>query len=168
MSQPLIGGMFEKGLRARQLTSINMGETKFVQFGPGEASCVGTEGLAGCTAVMIVSPHAVIMSHIPPSSNADLDMDIIEGLYRQHWQWFPHPSSTVVGASYNQRVLLIGPKADIITARFRQIGIQPRIHPYNPDPESAEFAGRGTVLVDGRGTTINVYIEDTLAECIAR
>ena len=159
--------MFRKALDDYQLTSIDMGETRFVLFGPGTASCVGTQGLAGCTAVMIVSSYAVIISHIPPTSNAGNDMNRIEGLYRHHQQWFPRASSDIVGAA-DGSVLLIGPKANIIMSRLSQMGIQPRIHLYDPRPSSQEFAGRGTVLVDSRGSAINIYIEDRLVDRIVK
>ncbi|KAI9845528.1 MAG: hypothetical protein M1837_004867 [Sclerophora amabilis] len=167
MSQPLIGGILQQARNARQLTSIDMGETRFIPFGPKQSSCVGTEGLAGCTVAMIVSSHAVIMSHILPTSDANLVMDTIEGLYDHNRQWFRSPSSTIVGAGYNM-VLLIGPMAAIIEARFQRLTIPPRVHVYDPNPLSSEFAGRGTIVVDSRGQTINVYIEDTLVECIER
>ncbi|KAI9809654.1 MAG: hypothetical protein M1825_000086 [Sarcosagium campestre] len=167
MSSGLISGIFHQALNARQLTSIDMGETKFVRFGPDQSKCVGTQGLAGCTVALIVSPYAVIMSHIPPTLNVNDFMSKIEGFYSHHRETFPSVSGTMVGAGYN-RVLLVGHHAAVIEARFQRLGITPFVRTYNPNPLSAEFAGRGTVVVDSRGQTINVYVEDTLVECLRK
>ncbi|KAI9809702.1 MAG: hypothetical protein M1825_000134 [Sarcosagium campestre] len=158
------GGLFKQLLEDGQLIRIGMGESRCISFGAGIPGCVGTQGLAASTVVIIVSHHAVIFAHMTPTCDLHRYMDTIERAYRQFPTYFAAAFSVVVDAGYSHgyNTLLIEPTADIIEARLKIMGLRPGRREYNAESTSSALDRGGTVVVDGRGSTVEVYIEDVL------
>ncbi|KAI9823639.1 MAG: hypothetical protein M1832_002420 [Thelocarpon impressellum] len=161
-----------------------MGQTRFIPFRSHEERAVGTQGLAGCTAVMVVSPYGAIVSHVPPTSLPHVAADAIRTCYLENQQrgYFPAASATIFGARFSDQeegeppvltvpptVLIVGQQASQMADELAHLGIPVRQYSYDPFQELDEYPGRGTVLVDSWGeSTIDVYVDDELVDQIPK
>ncbi len=66
MSNPGSTGLFARAQREKRLCAVAMNDVQFLAFHQSTISAIGTEGLSGCSVVMVTSQHGAILAHIPP------------------------------------------------------------------------------------------------------
>ncbi|KAL9131343.1 MAG: hypothetical protein Q9217_000722 [Psora testacea] len=160
-----------------QLQLVQMNQAKYLRFEPKAKTCLGTENLNACTAVVIVSRYAAILGHFSPRpSAADANtatgdahiktkMDELHTLLAQHLgnsAQKPSSISIVVYAVYMGTTALQNQK-ELIEAQLK-VWKMPFISiPYQV-LENRERRGpaKGTVLIDPRDGATGVYVEDKL------
>lgn len=85
--------MFNSSYASGDLRLVDMNEVRFLPFDRSRRRerCIGTANLNSCTGVVIVCPAGVIMGHIAPYSDRELEnpmhhvhqmMDMMENYYR--------------------------------------------------------------------------------------
>ncbi len=166
-------GLLSRALAAGVASEVQMDEVKFIPFKQTAVSCAGTANLGGCSVVMIVSPLAAIVAHIPPHPNTDWNnpaaadnhirqkMEEVSALYRNFEKYFPADRTTwVVSAMLEGDVVLPGQR-DIMEQTLRRLSLSPTRLVYAAlRSQDARFPGQGTVFIDGRGNIPLVYVED--------
>ncbi|KAF1948316.1 hypothetical protein CC80DRAFT_317666 [Byssothecium circinans] len=114
-SQP---SRFRQAVEGVLATAVPMNGLNCVVF--SQTPCIGTDGLGSCSVVLIVSPFAAILAHIPPRpDDADANdpeagdkyvrsfMERVTTYYRQCQAHFPaNSSSWVVCAVFGGAVAL--------------------------------------------------------------
>ena len=157
----------------RHATLVPMGGIMFVSFQNTRA--IATEHLGSCSVVVIASPHAAILAHIPPlpgqattdpyagDRQAQSFMNQVAILYQQNSAFFPSAQGVVVCAVYNGSVALPSQR-DIMSSSLQRMGITTIVRTYTV-PAYGNFAGRGTVIAFGPSSTNPqplIYVEDRL------
>lgn len=157
----------------RQATVVPMEGIMFVSF--QNTSAIATEHLGSCSVVVIASPFAAILAHIPPLPNrattdpnagdkqAQTYMNQVAHLYQQNISFFPSAQGVVVCAVYNGSVALPSQR-DIMSSSLQRMGIRTTIRTYKV-PTYENFAGRGTVIAIGPSPANPhplIYVEDRL------
>jgi len=66
MSNPGSTGLFAQAKRENRLCAVAMNNVQFLAFHQSTTSAIGTEGLQGCSVVMVTSQHGAILAHIAP------------------------------------------------------------------------------------------------------
>src|SRR5689334_18356023 len=86
---------FQAAINASQTYEVEMNQVQLLIFNLRPLQAIGTRNLNGCTAVVIISPFAAILSHIPPQpyltehpgvgmQNVRARMEEVLSLYRQN------------------------------------------------------------------------------------
>ncbi|KAF2131726.1 hypothetical protein P153DRAFT_201887 [Dothidotthia symphoricarpi CBS 119687] len=167
-----MSGMLAHAINTTATTLVRINEVKITQFGT-EARILGVNGLSACSVVAIVSPYAAIVAHIGPNilgSNdprsfiqlAEHKMREAKQLYRDNNHLFPSSSTYIVCAMLNGVVLTAPEHIRIMHSSIKQLNLSSAQVYYEQPSEDAVNRGTssGTVMVDGRGTTPKVYVED--------
>ncbi|KAM5350648.1 hypothetical protein ACJ41O_007153 [Fusarium nematophilum] len=169
---------------ARVLLQVPMGEVGINFFYPvqGERAypAIGTEGLGGCTAAVIMSHGAAILAHIPPlpyggatsqqgEDNVREMMREVREKYYRHIEHFQDPSSHTVCAIFRGAYGLPDHRR-IITEKFQQMGFQNTGDHTYVVPGEQGSRGQGTVVVyrDHRAQTTTLYVEDVETDKVVR
>jgi hypothetical protein len=155
-----------------------MGESRTEFFIPkGQTRFIYTEGLNGCSAVVIVSTFACIMAHIPPlpefthdpnigDENVRLMMDDISLAFQANRPSFPASHSWVVIATWRGQVALSDQAAILEDTIDQRLGI-PRttVSYYVLDPEEPRHELKGTLIVAAMPQKMpRVWIEGQLQD----
>jgi hypothetical protein len=162
-----------------EATRTSMNGLESVVF--SDTPCLGTDGLGGCSVVLIVSPFAAMLGHVSPRP-LDSDPDDtkigdqhvrtfarrVTNRYQQFPELFPPDSSCWVICAESEDLVALPNQQKILERELRVFGLavdtsQTYHVPYTPD-----YADRGSVFVDGRGDTIRVYVESKLVQSITR
>ncbi|KAL9103919.1 MAG: hypothetical protein Q9163_001067 [Psora crenata] len=155
-----------------ELQVVKMDEVGYPRFRPGK-SCLGTEDLNSCTAVIVVSKAAAILAHIPPrppspssdratgDDHAKTKMNELSVLLRQHLSDFKEgPGGVIVYAVYEGEVALKDQKT-IIEAQFAAWKLPSKTATYQVlGRKENRTVGKGTVLIDARKGLPIVWVED--------
>ncbi|KAF2254232.1 hypothetical protein BU26DRAFT_380474, partial [Trematosphaeria pertusa] len=133
---------------------------------------IGTDKLGSCSVILILSPLGAILGHVSPLPDGNTSdrnagdehvrsfVGRITGYYRQCQDLFPaNPGSWVVCAVYQGHVALPDQQR-IMEMKLREVGLTPDTSRTYVVPFSDSHPDRGSVFVDGRGDTIQVYVED--------
>lgn len=170
---------FRQALYDRVAIEVPMNGFRGVIF--SETSCIGTDSLGGCAVVLILSRTAALMGHIPPHPDAnnrdDLHaadenvrqfMDNFTKYYRQNLTFFrPDPNAWVICALIGGNVALPG-QQEIMKNKLLEVQLIPRMdQAYNVETRRAH-RDSGSVFVDSRGATIDVFVEGTLVHRLSR
>ncbi|KAF1352623.1 hypothetical protein EJ07DRAFT_159076 [Lizonia empirigonia] len=171
-------------IESRLRTAITRQEAKGIRmndfgiaFFSQTLSSIGTDGLGSCSVVLIVSQHAALLGHVSPlPDNANLNdplagdnhvrsfMDRLTQYYLQHQQYFPQsPHSWVVCAVYRNSVALPDQRT-IMETKLRNVGLNVDISKTYDVPTLTDHLDRGSVFVDARGSTVQVYVEGTVVQ----
>lgn len=98
----------------RQIVEVPTGGVQAVSFHQIEA--IGTEGLGGCSIVIIASKHAAILAHIPPLPTLQPSPDPlghetvrsmmgrVSALYNQYQLYFQPAETIIVCAWFGGRI----------------------------------------------------------------
>ena len=176
LREPVMEGSLLVAARKKgRIQEVAMNEVRLLLFQSTGKCCIGTSGLNGCTAVIIVSPSAAILAHIPPRPNMDMTndeagnqnvqarMSEVATLFHQYKSYFPPTKTTwVVSALYEGKIALPEQKA-IIEKSLRQMGTRfANVTYVVSKPGQPRRPAHGTVFVEFRGGTPLVYVEDRL------
>lgn len=144
---------------------VSMNTVRFMEFDTLK-KCLVTECLNGSSAIVIVSQRAAILAHIAPSmtgSDGDQNMRAkmrqVTALFTAYQHLFPQSSVWVVYAVMNNRVALEDQKDIIDDTLRRQPGLNTKQIPYEMVLGSYRTPGHGTVVIDARNGTPEVYID---------
>jgi hypothetical protein len=170
---------FRAALRNGESKRTAMNGLESVEF--SNTPCIGTDGLGGCSVVVIVSPFAAMLGHVSPrpiDSDPD-DTDVgdkhvrtfvrrVTNRYQQFQELFPANSSCWVICAEAEGAVALPIQQKIIDRELRVLGLtvdtsQTYHVPYTPD-----YLDRGSIFVDGTGHTIRVYVENRLVQSIPR
>lgn len=166
----------EESRRRGDLQVVGMDQVGFLRFKTNGKYCLGTANLNSCTAVTIVSRNAAVLAHIAPrpsSENKDeatgdnyvkAKMKEVTSLLEKHQSDFNNqaPGGVVVYAVYNGKVALED-QIKIIGAHLKALKLPVKTVPYKVlEAGDSRSPGKGTVLVDARGKTPAVWVEDNL------
>ncbi|RYN85193.1 hypothetical protein AA0119_g13315 [Alternaria tenuissima] len=146
-----------------------------------QTSSIGTDGLGSCSVVLIVSPYAAILGHVAPQpDNADGNdpyagdnhvrhfMDRLTKYYVQCQNFFPNsPYSWVVCAVFGNSVALPD-QQNIMETTLRAVNLNVDTSKTYPVPTLRDHPDRGSVFVDARGSTIQVYVEGSVVKEIPK
>lgn len=182
MSNPESTGLFDRAQRERRLCAVAMDDVQFLAFHQSTISAIGTEGLSGCSVVMITSQFGSILAHVPPrpsmanpqdlhagDRNVRALMNRVANLYAQHRNNFAEADTFVVCALYAGNVALPDQKR-IIEGNIAQMGLLSSGHFYDVPPDRSN-PGQGTALIDSKdrvGRKPAVYLEDKLVSGAAQ
>lgn len=168
---------FRQAVEGGQATAVPMNGLNCVVF--SQTPCIGTDGLGSCSVVLIVSPFAAILAHIPPRpDDADANdpeagdkyvgsfMERVTTYYRQCQAYFPADSSSWVVCAVFGDAVALPDQQRIIESALRDIGLSVDTSQTYRVPFTNDQRDRGTVFVDGRGHTIQVYVENRVVRTI--
>lgn len=177
MSNPDSTGLFARAQREKRLCAVAMNDAQFLAFHQSTISAIGTEGLSGCSVVMVTSQHGAILAHIPPrpsmtdpqdihagDQNVQALMNRVASLYTQWQNYFPVADTFVVCAVYAGDVALPDQKR-IIEGNISQMGLSPLSSLFYDVPTNRANPGQGTALIDATDRAEQkpaVYVEDKL------
>jgi hypothetical protein len=168
-----IESLFRTAITRREAKEVHMNAFDIAFF--SQTPSIGTDGLGSCSVALIVSPYAALLGHVSPlPDNANLNdplagdnhvrsfMDRFVQCYLQYLQYFPRsPSSWVVCAVYRGGVALPDQQS-IMETKLRDAGLNVDISKTYPVPTLLDHVNRGSVFVDARGSTIQVYVEGAM------
>jgi len=158
-----------------QLRLVEMNQVKYLRFEPKAKTCLGTEDLNSCTAIVVLSRNAAILGHFSPrpstanpntatgDTHIKAKMNELHTLLRQHLGDFtqkPGSVSVVVYAIYMGATALQSQK-EIIEAQFKAWKMPFKSVPYQVTKE-LKGPAKGTVLIDPRNGAPGLYVEDKL------
>ncbi len=177
MSNPAVTGLFAQAQREGRLCAVAMNDVQFLTFNQSTISAIGTEGLSGCSVVMVTSQYGGILAHIPPrpsmtgsqdvhagDQNVQALMNRVANLYTQWQNYFPGADTFVVCAVYAGDVALPDQKR-IIEDNISRMGLSPSSPLFYDVPTNRANPGQGTALIDSYGRAGQkpaVYVEDRL------
>lgn len=170
---------FRTALRSQQAKEVHMNAFDGAVF--SQHPSIGTDGLGSCSVVLIVSPHAAILGHISPRpENADINdshagdthvqsfMDRLTQYYLQCQSFFPQsPHSWVVCAVFGNSVALPD-QQNIMKMKLCAVGLNVDTSKTYHVPTMKDHPDRGSVFVDARGSTVDVYVEDRVVQVIQK
>ncbi|KAL5400595.1 hypothetical protein PMIN03_012244 [Paraphaeosphaeria minitans] len=176
----LIESRFRTAITRREAKDIRMNAFDIAFFSQTPFS-IGTDGLGSCSVVLVVSPYAALLGHVSPlPDNANPNdplagdnhvrsfMDRLTQYYLQYQQYFPKsPHSWVVCAVYRDSVALPDQQR-IMETKLRDVGLKVDISKTYPVPTLTDHLDRGSVFVDARGSTVQVYVEGTVVQEIQK
>lgn len=151
--------------------NVPMNEVRLVAFQSVRQACLVTEGLNSCSAAVIASKNAAILAHIapqPPSTlnnpdagdqNMQSKMDQVAALFTRYKTYFEGNHVWIVYAVIGNRIALPDQKA-IIDRALHQLDLNYTNCPYTVVPGFYRPSGHGTVVVDARSGTPEVYIDE--------
>ena len=156
---------------ANRLNNVPMNDVRFQSF-HGPVTAIGTQNLRSCSVVLVASRSGAILAHIMPlfSDLATTIVDRFERLYEIHKE--EHFSSTnetwvVSGVVEGDggHLTVLDNHDGLVENRLSGMGLLDRKQTWyqfriQPTGSSPNFAGKGTVLVDGSGPEPVVYVED--------
>ncbi|KAL5397211.1 hypothetical protein PMIN02_002483 [Paraphaeosphaeria minitans] len=168
---------FREAVRTAQAKEVQM--NAFDIAFSSQTSSIGTDGLGACSVMLIVSPYAAILGHIAPRpDNADINdphagdnhiqsfMDRFTQYYLQCQSFFPQgPYSWVVCAVFGDSVALPDQQS-IMETKLRAVGLSADTSRTYRVPVTEDHPDRGSVFVDARGSTIQVYVENRVVQTI--
>jgi hypothetical protein len=162
---------FRQAVEGGLATTVPMNGLNCVVF--SQTPCIGTDGLGSCSVVLIVSPLAAILAHIPPRpGSADANdpetgdkyvqsfMERVTTYYRQCQAYFPANSTSWVVCAVFGDAIALPDQQSIMERALRDVGLTVGTSQTYRVPFTNDFRDRGTVFVDGRGQTIQVYVEN--------
>jgi len=170
-------GRFYQAQAEGVLLAVPMDSVRFLEFrkNPVRLSCLGTESLNGCSAVIIVSVSGAILAHIPPRPNSDMSdplagdrnvqqkMEDIANLYLRFACHFTSKMDNWVFSAVYENEIALQDQRVIIERNLQSMGLAYTRLVYNVlAVDETRFPGQGTVLIDGTGPTPKVYVEDKL------
>jgi len=177
MSNPGSAGLFAQAQREKRLCAVAMNDVQFLAFHQSTISAIGTEGLSGCSVVMVTSQHGAILAHIAPrppmadpqdqhagDQNVQALMSRVASLYTQQQTYFPVADTFVVCAVYAGDVALPDQKK-IIEGNISQMGLSHLSSLFYDVPTNRANPGQGTTLIDAKehvGQKPAVYVKDKL------
>jgi hypothetical protein len=143
--------------------------------------CIGTDRLGGCSVILIISPFAAILAHIPPQpSNPDINdleagdrhakasMERVTTYYRQFQGLFPATSHSWVVCAVFEGAVAVPDQQRIMQAELWNIGLPVDTNHTYRIPFTGKHRDSGAVFVDGSGHTIEVYVEERLVASFPR
>ncbi|KAI9836893.1 MAG: hypothetical protein M1819_001058 [Sarea resinae] len=141
------------------LHEVAAGDFDVLAYGEDGATCIGTQHLDGCSAIMIISQRGALLALIPPYIFRDQERMLdVANLYNAcYLQYFMGPVKAYVFSAIHDGLEAVAGQGPIIDYTLRRIGLFPHHCVYRTD--SQPFTGRGTVFVDGRGAVPLVYLE---------
>lgn len=151
-----------------RIIEVPMGGIQLVSF--QQIQAIGTEGLGGCSVVIIASKHGAILAHIPPLPTLQVSPDPfgyetvrsmmgrVFALYSQYQAYFQPAETTIVCAWLGGQIGLAD-HLEIIRDYLKQLGHDPAVRRYDVDGGHGN-PGRGTVVVTAGATRAIVYVED--------
>lgn len=168
---------FRQAVEGGQAAAVSMNGLNCVVF--AQTPCIGTDGLGSCSVVLIISPFAAILAHIPPRpDNADADdpeagdihvrsfMERVTTYYRQCQAYFPANSSSWVVCAVFGDAIALPDQQKIMEGALSDVGLTVDTSQTYRVPFSNDHPDRGTVFVDGRSHTIQVYVESRVVRSI--
>lgn len=158
MSNPGSTGLFARAQRENRLCAVAMNDVQFLAFHQSTQSAIGTEGLSGCSVVMVTSQHGAILAHIPPrpsmadpqdqhagDQNAQALMSRVASLYTQQQTYFPITDTFLVCAVYAGDVALPDQKR-IIEDNIFQLGLSPYPSSSMMSPQTVQIRAKKPLL----------------------
>ncbi|KAJ5335694.1 uncharacterized protein N7506_005630 [Penicillium brevicompactum] len=148
-------GNFELWQRAGAVQTVPMGGIQFLDF--RQKAALATAGLGSCSAVVIASPHGVILAHIAPlpvstqnpfagDANVQSTMNRVVALYQEKKRdFFPSAETVVICAEFRGEVALPDQLA-IMTGTLNQVQLQPRAISYSV-PTNPSTRDNGVVMI---------------------
>ncbi|KAB2100130.1 hypothetical protein AG0111_0g11657 [Alternaria gaisen] len=144
-----------------------------------QTPCIGTDQLGSCSVVLIVSPQAAILGHVAPRPDGnDTDdpyardnhvrsfMDRLITYYRQYQNFMGSPNSWVICAIFGPGIALPD-QQKIMEEKLRDAGLSVDTSQTYRVPYNTDHLDRGSVFVDARSGTIQVYVENRIIRSIA-
>lgn len=146
--------------------NVPVNTVRFVEFNTFVKGLV-TEGLNSSSAAVIVSQRAAILANIAPSltgSDGDWNMRAkmrqLAGLFTEYQHLFQQSNAWVVYAVMDDRDALPSQKEIIEDTLSRQLRLNVKKQiPYQVVPGSYRTPDLGTVVIDARNGTPEVYID---------
>lgn len=145
--------------------NVPMNTVRFMEFDTLKKGLV-TEGLNSSSAVVIVSEHAAILANIAPSmtgsdgdQNAKAKMHQLEALFAEYQHMFSQGPAWLVYAVMNDQEALPSQREIIEGKLSGQLGLSVKQVPYQVVPGSYRTPDLGTVVIDARNGTPEVYID---------
>jgi hypothetical protein len=171
---------FRDAVAAGDAKEVEMNSYDGVVYGRTK-TCIGTDQLGACHAVVIVSRKAAIVGHVaprPPSSTYTYEdagndhvANFMDRLINYSWVYeslFPSdPNAWVICATFGGEVALPN-QQEIIIAKLDDAGFQVDASRTYKVPFTASNPDRGSVFVDGRGDTIKVWVEEKLVYSVPK
>lgn len=150
---------FDRLRNSRETVVVLMNEAKIALFPPySPIKNLITEGLNGCSGIVIISPYAGILAHIPPiprattdptagMRNVNLVMARVEQMYRENLRYFPTTHTWTVAAMYQSSIALQEQVTAISTVLTR-LGLSPRMVTYDVvRPGMTRTPDKGTIII---------------------
>ncbi|KAF2241884.1 hypothetical protein BU26DRAFT_525004 [Trematosphaeria pertusa] len=160
---------FRQAVEGGLATAVLMNGLNCLVF--SQTPCIGTDRLGSCSVVLIVSPFAAILAHIPPRpDDADANdpeigdkyvrsfMERVTTYYRQCQAYFPANSSSWVVCVVFGDAVALPDQQRIMERALRDVGLTVDTSQTYRVPFTNNHRDRGTVFADGRGHTIRVYV----------
>lgn len=174
-----VDSRFRDALRKRMAKEVAMNGIGSVQFS-STTPCIGTDQLGSCSVVLIVSPYAAILGHVSPRLDGNNPNDAtgddhiesfmtrVTDVYRQSQSLFSANSSSWVICAVFQGEIALESQQKIMEDRLSGVGLTVDKRQTYPVPSPDDHLNRGSVFVDGRGNTVEVYVEDRLVRSLPR
>lgn len=162
---------FEQVIRLPGTVNVPVNAVRFMAFQSAGQTCLVTHGLNSCSAIAIVSQHAAILAHIAPQpatnsnnpyagdQNMQARMNEVATLFTSYSTYFQGNHVWVVYAVMGNWIALPDQKA-IIDRTLEGLGLNYTNCPYTVVPGLYRPPGHGTVVVDARNGTPEVYIDE--------
>lgn len=190
-----MAGRLQAAVMQHRAKTVGMGDVEFQGFdntpqGIGISQGFGTEGLRGCSVVLVISRHGVIMSHIPPSDEImdnpyGITYPPLAQIMANFTEIFHDGRATGCFSSASTTMIIIAlsshhgqPPQDAVEHRTADIKHRLRLMGL-PNVEQAtyvfripwgdwspEFPGKGTVYVEKINQQLTIYVEDTPVKII--
>ncbi|KAF2461943.1 hypothetical protein BDY21DRAFT_417951 [Lineolata rhizophorae] len=168
-------GLFDAARKEKRLCAVAMNDVQFLAFHESTISAIGTEGLSGCSVVMITSQYGAILAHIPPRPSIADPQDIHAGdrnvrelmsrvmsLYTWRRTYFPTADTFVLCAVYRGDVALPIQKT-IIESSLSRMELPLSFSIFYEVPADRARPGQGTALIDSKNRARQkpaIFVED--------